>query len=72
MFGIIQDYEDKIWCDVIYMNIAHIIFGRPWIFYQKVHRDKEANTYTLLWNEKSYAHSNEFNNPIFVYIITFM
>ena len=22
-------YEDRIWCDVIHMNIAHILFGRP-------------------------------------------
>ena len=23
------NYEDKIWCDVIHMNIAHILLGRP-------------------------------------------
>ena len=45
-------YEDKIWCDVIHMNIAHIIIGRPWLFYRKVHHDKEVNTCTLLWNRK--------------------
>ena len=34
------------------MNIAPILFGLPWIFYWKVHNDKEANTYTFLWNGK--------------------
>ena len=32
------------------MNVAHILFGRPWLFYQKKHNDKEANTYTLFKN----------------------
>ena len=45
-------YEDKIWCDAIHMNIVHIVFGRPWLFYQKVHHDNKANTYTILWNGK--------------------
>lgn len=48
----IGDYKDEIWCDVIHMNITHIIFGRPWLFDRKVHNDKEANTYTLSWNGK--------------------
>eukprot|EP00268_Persea_americana_P068048 TRINITY_DN9429_c0_g1_i9.p1 TRINITY_DN9429_c0_g1~~TRINITY_DN9429_c0_g1_i9.p1 ORF type:complete len:208 (-),score=37.91 TRINITY_DN9429_c0_g1_i9:651-1274(-) len=40
-------YEDKIWCDVTHMDIAHILYGRPWVFDRKVHHDKKANTYTL-------------------------
>ena len=27
----IGGYEDKIWCDVIPMNITHILLGRPWL-----------------------------------------
>ena len=46
----LRGYEDQIWCDVIHMNIAHILFGRPWLFYQKVHHDTEANTYTFFRN----------------------
>ena len=45
-------YEDNIWYDVIHMNIAHIIFGHPWLFYRKVHNDKDEKTNTFLWNEK--------------------
>ena len=43
-------YKDQIWCDVIHMNIAHILFTHPWLFDRKVHYDIEANTYTLFRN----------------------
>ena len=39
----IGGYEDKIWCDVIHMNIASIIFGRPWFFYWDVQHDEGQN-----------------------------
>ena len=26
------DYHDEIWCDVIPMDIEHVIFRRPWIY----------------------------------------
>ena len=28
----ILDYHDEIWCDVIPMNVGHIILGRPWLY----------------------------------------
>ena len=42
----IGNYEDKIWCDVIHMNIAH--FGRTWLFDWEVHHDKK-NTFPFPW-----------------------
>lgn len=49
----IGTYEDKIWCEVIHMNIAHVLFGRPiCLFDRKVHNDKDDNTYSFLWNGK--------------------
>ena len=47
----IGHYGDKIWCDVLHMNIAHILFGCPWLFNWKVHNDKEMNT-NFSWNGK--------------------
>lgn len=43
----IGGYEDSIWCDIIPMNVTHILLGRPWLFYNKVQSDGEANTHTF-------------------------
>ena len=28
----ILSYKDEIWCDVILMDVGHLILGRPWLF----------------------------------------
>jgi len=28
----IFDYHDEIWCDVIPMDVGHVILGRPWLY----------------------------------------
>jgi hypothetical protein len=28
----ILDYHDEIWCDVIPMDVGHVILGRPWLY----------------------------------------
>jgi hypothetical protein len=28
----IFDYHDEIWCDVILMDVGHVILGRPWLY----------------------------------------
>jgi len=30
-------YKDKIWCDVVTMNVGQIILERPWLFDNNVH-----------------------------------
>ena len=45
----IGGYEDRIWCDVIPMNITHILLGQPWLVDWKAHNDKEMNTYSFKW-----------------------
>jgi len=30
-------YKDKVWCDVINMNVSPVILGRPWLFNKKCH-----------------------------------
>lgn len=43
-------YEDNVKCDVILMNVAHILLGRPWLKRLKVITDHADNTYTFKWN----------------------
>ena len=45
----VGNYEDTIRCDVIPMNVTHILFGRPWLQKLKVITDHEHNTYTFNW-----------------------
>ncbi|KAK8942371.1 hypothetical protein KSP39_PZI009407 [Platanthera zijinensis] len=28
----LASFEDKVWCDVIPMDVAHVLLGRPWLF----------------------------------------
>ncbi|CAL2229714.1 unnamed protein product [Prunus armeniaca] len=31
-----SSYKDHIWCDVVAMDVGHILLGRPWIYYHNV------------------------------------
>ena len=37
-------YRDSIWCDVIPMQVAHIILGHPWFYDRDVHYHEKENT----------------------------
>ena len=43
-------YEENVKCDVIPMNVAHVLFGRPWLKHLKVITNYADNTYTSKWN----------------------
>jgi hypothetical protein len=43
----IGGYKDEITCDVIPMDICHILLGRPWKYDKNVIHDGRKNTYTL-------------------------
>ena len=43
----IGSYQDEVLCDVIPMDICHMLLGRPWQFDRHVVHDGHANTYTL-------------------------
>jgi hypothetical protein len=43
----ISGYKDKILCDVIPMDVCHLLLGRPWQYDRKVVHDGRMNTYTL-------------------------
>lgn len=43
----IGTYKDVILCDVMPMDVCHILLGRPWQFDQKAIHDGRRNTYTI-------------------------
>jgi hypothetical protein len=49
------DYKDKIMCDVIPMDVCHVLLGRPWKFDRNVVHNGRMNTYTLEKDGKSHT-----------------
>ena len=43
----IGTYKDVILCDVMSMDVCHILLGRPWQFDWKAIHDSRRNTYTM-------------------------
>jgi len=43
----IDTYKDVILCDVMPMDMCHVLLGRPWKFDQKFIHDGRRNTYPL-------------------------
>ena len=38
-------YQDRVWCDVLDIDAAHILFGRPWLHDLNVTNLGRSNTY---------------------------
>jgi hypothetical protein len=49
------EYQDKILCDVIPMDVCHVLLGRPWQYDKNVVHDGRMNTYTLEKDEKTHT-----------------
>jgi hypothetical protein len=47
-------YRDEILCDVIPMDVCHVLLGRPWQFDINVIHDGRRNTYTLENNGRTH------------------
>ena len=43
----IGTYKDEILCDIIPMDVCHILLGRPWQYDRKVVHDGKKNTYSM-------------------------
>ena len=43
----IGTYKDEILCDIMPMDVCHILLGRPWKYERKLVRDGRKNTYSL-------------------------
>jgi hypothetical protein len=50
----IGGYNDKILCDVIPMDVCHLLLGRPWQYDRNVVHDGRKNTYTLEKNGRTH------------------
>jgi hypothetical protein len=50
----IGGYKDEILCDVIPMDVCHILLGIPWKFERNVIHDGRNNTYTLENNGRTH------------------
>ncbi|KAF5470834.1 hypothetical protein F2P56_011322 [Juglans regia] len=46
------EYKDHIWCDVIPMDVGHVILGRPWLFNLDVTIHGRSNSYSFVFNGK--------------------
>ncbi|XP_035551732.1 uncharacterized protein LOC118349895 [Juglans regia] len=46
------EYKDRIWCDVIPMDVGHVILGRPWLFDLDVTIHGRSNSYSFVFNGK--------------------
>jgi hypothetical protein len=51
----IGGYNDKILCDVIPMDVCHLLLGKPWKYDRNVIRDGRINTYTLKKNGRTHT-----------------
>ena len=50
----IGGYKDEITCDVIPMDVCHILLGIPWQYDRNVIHDGRKNTYTLEKNGRTH------------------
>jgi hypothetical protein len=50
----IGGYNDQILCDVIPMDVCHLLLGRPWQYDRNVIHDGKMNTYTLEKNGRTH------------------
>ncbi|GKA17092.1 RNA-directed DNA polymerase [Tanacetum coccineum] len=47
LFSIGKNYKDEVWYEVIPMDVAYILLGRPWQFDRKTKHDGFQNTYSF-------------------------
>ena len=43
----IKNYKDRVLCDVMPMDIFHVLLGRPWQYDRNARHDGRRNTYEL-------------------------
>ena len=48
-FSIGKKYKDEIWCDVMEMDVCHLLLGRPWQYDRAVQHDGRTNNYSFMF-----------------------
>ena len=51
----IGTYKDVVLCDIMLMDVFHILLGRPWKYARKFVHDGRKNTYSLEKDGKSHT-----------------
>ncbi|XP_075086249.1 uncharacterized protein LOC142168965 [Nicotiana tabacum] len=51
-FSIGKIYKDQIWCDVVKMDVCHLLLGRPWVYDKCAKYDEDLNTYSSTKDER--------------------
>lgn len=50
---LIFNYQGHFWCDILDINIAHILLGRSWLYDLNVTTFGKSNTYEFNFNGKT-------------------
>jgi hypothetical protein len=48
----ILDYHEEIWCDVIPIDVGHVILGRPWLYDLDITIFEGSNSYSFAFHGK--------------------
>ncbi|GKE88486.1 hypothetical protein Tco_1565961 [Tanacetum coccineum] len=49
-FSMGTTYKDNVWCDVVPMDVCHLLLGRPWESDRNTTHNGRANTYSFLFD----------------------
>ncbi|GAV61061.1 hypothetical protein CFOL_v3_04589, partial [Cephalotus follicularis] len=47
------DYDDRVYCDVLPMDVAHVLSGRPWLYDLHVINHRRENTFAFRYKGKN-------------------
>lgn len=50
-FSMGKNYQDKVWCDVVPMDVGHILLGRPWQYDMSAIHDGRKKYLLILYGE---------------------
>ncbi|GJU20386.1 putative reverse transcriptase domain-containing protein [Tanacetum coccineum] len=48
-FSVGNTYKDNVWCDVVPMDVCHLLLGRPWEYDRDITNNGRTNTYSFLF-----------------------
>ena len=47
------DYKDEIYCEVLPMDVAHVLLGHPWLYYLYVTNFGKDHIYSFKYKDKN-------------------
>jgi len=50
-----SSYVNRVWCNILNIDDAHILLGRPWLYDLNVTSLGRSNTYEFKWNESRHC-----------------